>query len=290
MSPGAPSPTEYIDYRRSPALPGLELLDARHSPREWRAVGYGYGVSLLRTWRGQIAHRGQQGVVAPGFTFCNYPDEAMIATPEPGSVGSFQALIVDQELLKEWVDEHRPATGLEWRALFPRISDALSAKFLRLSGALEFGASALELQSESAEFAEALVREFVAGSSNHRPATGPALRGTARMRERLHEADFDVNLETLAREAGLSRFQALRAFKRRYGLPPHAYQLYLRVSRARLMLRAGATPAQAAAHFGFGDQSHMTRHFKRIVGVTPGQYALGQVASTADFGVQGNVR
>jgi len=99
------------------------------------------------------------------------------------------------------------------------------------------------------------------------------------MRECLNEEGLHVDLETLAKRAGLSRFQALRAFKQRYGLPPHAYQLALRIGHARKLLREGATAADVAARCGFADQSHFTRHFKRINGVTPAQYARAEMAS-----------
>jgi AraC-like DNA-binding protein len=99
------------------------------------------------------------------------------------------------------------------------------------------------------------------------------------MRECLHEDGFQIDLDTLAQRAGLGKFQALRAFKRRYGLPPHAYQLCVRVKRVCHLLQAGATPAEAAADCGFADQSHMNRHFKRIVGVTPRQYQLARGAN-----------
>ena len=58
------------------------------------------------------------------------------------------------------------------------------------------------------------------------------------------------------------------------GLTPHAYLNHIRVLRARDLLRQGCPIAQAAVNVGFVDQSHLHRHFKRIVGVTPGQYAL----------------
>jgi AraC-like DNA-binding protein len=45
-----------------------------------------------------------------------------------------------------------------------------------------------------------------------------------------------------------------------------------RVRRAKALLRAGRTPAEAAAEAGFSDQSHLTRHFKRLLGFTPGRY------------------
>jgi AraC-like DNA-binding protein len=100
------------------------------------------------------------------------------------------------------------------------------------------------------------------------------------MRECLNEEGLNVDLETLAKRAGLSRFQALRAFKQRYGLPPHAYQLCLRMSQARSMLRQGAPAADVAARCGFADQSHFTRHFKRFNGVTPAHYARTRAPST----------
>src|SRR3954469_23813961 len=106
------------------------------------------------------------------------------------------------------------------------------------------------------------------------------------MRVRLNEEGVRLELETLAQRAGLSRFHALRAFKRRYGLPPHAYQLCLRISRARCMLLAGAPAADVAVQCGFVDQSHFNRHFKRLVGMTPMQYAhTGGISKPGTSGV-----
>src|SRR6185369_6690010 len=68
-------------------------------------------------------------------------------------------------------------------------------------------------------------------------------------------------------------FRALRMFKLRYGLPPHTYQRSVRLALAQRALREGQQPAQVAAEYGFFDQSHLTRHFKRFLGVTPAQYA-----------------
>ena len=74
---------------------------------------------------------------------------------------------------------------------------------------------------------------------------------------------------------GVSQYRLLRAFKRAYGLPPHAYELNGRMQRARQMLRTGHTAAAAAAAAAsdFTDQSHFSRHFRRMWRMTPGQYA-----------------
>ena len=63
-------------------------------------------------------------------------------------------------------------------------------------------------------------------------------------------------------------------FKRATGLPPHQYVIARRVERARQLLqgRSDVSLADVAADAGFSDQSQFCHHFKRLVGVTPGQF------------------
>jgi AraC-like DNA-binding protein len=82
----------------------------------------------------------------------------------------------------------------------------------------------------------------------------------------------DVSLADLRAVANLSPFYLLRLFRDHTGVPPHEYQTQLRVAHARRLIRNGETIADAALHTGFFDQSHLTRNFRRIVGLTPGQY------------------
>jgi AraC-like DNA-binding protein len=107
-------------------------------------------------------------------------------------------------------------------------------------------------------------------------APPPAVRAARDiLRERLTAPPA---LGELAAAVGTGPFALLRAFRAAYGLPPHAYLTNLRVQRAREMPDAGLRPAEVAAHLGFTDQAHLTRHFKRIVGVPPGAYLLGRAA------------
>ncbi|MEU3896413.1 AraC family transcriptional regulator [Streptomyces sp. NPDC045251] len=68
----------------------------------------------------------------------------------------------------------------------------------------------------------------------------------------------------------------VRAFSGAYGIAPHQYLMSRRVERARRLLLAGRAPAEVAGATGFYDQAHLTRHFKRLVGVTPGAYRTGR--------------
>lgn len=96
----------------------------------------------------------------------------------------------------------------------------------------------------------------------------------SRVRDYLREhCGRRTTLDELARLAGMCRFALVRAFTKEVGMPPHAYQTHLRVARARELITAGRRLSDVALEVGFTDQSHMNRHFKTLVGATPGEYA-----------------
>src|SRR6266702_1562676 len=99
---------------------------------------------------------------------------------------------------------------------------------------------------------------------------GPIARAKARIDD---DPSSPLTLADLAADTGMSRFQLLRGFAHEMGLPPHAYRMQRRVVLARQLIARGAMLADAAATAGFADQSHMTRAFVRLMGVTPANYA-----------------
>ncbi len=83
-----------------------------------------------------------------------------------------------------------------------------------------------------------------------------------------------VTLDELAVAVGVSKFRLVRLFRACVGMPPHRYQLGLRLRLARRLLERGVPIAVAAAEAGFADQSHLHRHFRRGLGMTPGEYVV----------------
>ncbi len=81
-----------------------------------------------------------------------------------------------------------------------------------------------------------------------------------------------VSIKELAAVAGFSPYHFIRTFQKTVGMTPYAYASQLRVTRAQKMLLKGETPTMAAALSGFSDQSHMTRAFKKVYGVTPAKF------------------
>lgn len=146
--------------------------------------------------------------------------------------------------------------------------DERGAAFLRLHEAVDAGADQLTLEIAVAEAIEAFA---VVGDAkcDH---TRPVRRAIELLREQLAEP---VMLDDLAAHAGLDKFHLCRAFRAQVGMPPHAYLTRLRIMRAKELLTAGVKPSEVAPQVGLYDQSQLNRHFRRIVGTTPGQYARG---------------
>lgn len=82
-----------------------------------------------------------------------------------------------------------------------------------------------------------------------------------------------INLATAATRLGASPTHVVRAFSAEYGIAPHRYLTGRRLDRARRLLLAGHPAAQVAVDVGFHDQAHLSRHFRRLLGVPPGAYA-----------------
>jgi len=148
----------------------------------------------------------------------------------------------------------------------------LAAGFAALHSAAMGGAAPLELDERLLAVAAGLVLRH-GERRRDPPRIGRERRAVAVARSFLHDhREASVALTDLARESGLSPFRLTRAFRAEVGLPPHAYHLALRVERAKRLIAEGWPAARAAAETGFFDQSHLARHFGRLVGTTPGRY------------------
>ena len=270
---GGPGPPagETARYWRHAAVPGVDLLRAtyvthryaRHAHETYTLAliedgveEFRYGGSLLRAGRGAVAllnpemvHDGQAGVPEGWSYRVLYPAVSVVAD-------------VSAEL-----------TGSTGSPFFPDtvVDDPRSARLVRAAHlAAEHGdplASASLLHAALA----GLLREHARHGRRSRPREArPAVRTALSL---LHERVLEPpTLEELALAGGVGPYALIRAFRAETGLPPHAYLNQQRVRRARALLDRGMAPADVAFDTGFADQAHLTRHFKRVVGVPPGAY------------------
>lgn len=189
--------------------------------------------------------------------------------PLPNTAWSYQMLHLDAAWLKALRQE---SSAGERKDVMLTRDASVYAGFCRLNAFLFSAASVHEK--------EAALIEFIGDcdSDDLETIAAPEQAILARRRlqpvlERLQDEGVAMgSLTELAKMAGMSRYQLIRAFRASTGMTPHVYQLNLRINEARVWLRSGEEMADIAYRLGFADQSHFQRVFKAYAGVTPGRY------------------
>jgi AraC-like DNA-binding protein len=195
-----------------------------------------------------VVHEGRAGVEG-GWTYrMFYPSEDLVR----------RALSIDEE--PPWIDRH------------VLIDDALYGDFCTMHRASRLLEDRLERETRVLIFLSDLFKR-------HSMAQMPSPRDrqprtVAIVRSILHDRCAEpISVTELSVEAGVSETQVIRSFSGAIGMAPHAYLIALRIERAKRLIRAGSTLTNVAGTTGFSDQSHLNRHFKRLTGMTPGQFA-----------------
>ncbi len=179
---------------------------------------------------------------------------------EESAIDSFAEDIFDRSMRK------RPVLEGTFRQ-----PGAFVSSFLATYRVLRHNSEPLAAQSAALRLVEGVLARFAG-------ATGPAARSAPHAVRRM--TDFieahlgrSITLDVLASVGGLRRRHTIELFQQTYGVPPHRYLIVARIEAVKTLLRSGVTPAHAASACGFADQSHMSRHFRSIVGTTPARYA-----------------
>lgn len=261
---------------RAEEFGGLDLLHGTFTTHAFaRHTHETYSIGILEQGAMRFDCRGSVHTLRPGLIGVIHPDEVHTGHAPDESGWTYRNLYPDA------AEFQRILTELGERvAYLPRlpvvIEDAPLARVLAIAHqSFEQSASSLERESVLRDALTTLLLRHAAGTPTP-PMVGPERHALSQVRSMLEE-EFTRNLtlETLSSLTGLNAFTLLRAFRRAYGLPPHAYQVQVRLRHAKRFLRQGSTPAQAALQAGFADQSHFGRHFRRTFGITPHQYRLG---------------
>ena len=261
-----PSPPTPSVHRPAPGVLAISIDSTQVFPRHAHDT---YGIGRIR--RGAQRSWSAAGWVeaGPGDVVMVNPGEVHDGEPIGDHGRRWQMLYLAPALVEAAAAETLPGGRLVplWR---PVARDpVLAAAFEWWHARLEAGAGALACdEAQLALLATLFARH---GAT---PPPRDASPTIARARQRLDDDPAnDPGLAALASEAGLSRFQLLRAFARELDMTPHAYLVQRRLAVARSLLDAGETIAEAAAGAGFADQAHLTRLFRRCLGFTPAAYA-----------------
>ncbi len=263
-------------FWRVPAQP--DLLFGRGTQTHYAAEPRGeYFVGLISR-RGFRAERGRRrAVFRPGDIGVWDPSDRHAGhaiDPRSPDAGAWvcQLLVIEDGAFERLVGRRPefPDPVLRDRRLACAF-DRMHRASARPGGTLELDTALLDvLRAIAARSADARVRT---------PAGSDRAAAAARLAREYLRANVtsNVSLAELASVGGVSPHVMVRSFRHYVGVPPHGYQIGLRLALARRMLERGCGAGEVASSCGFHDQSHLHRHFVRNFGLTPGAYA----ASTA---------
>ncbi|MBC7949447.1 MAG: AraC family transcriptional regulator [Chitinophagaceae bacterium] len=253
----------------------LRLLQAHYIQHTYPRHSHDYYViCLIERGRQSFTHRGTKHLTPPGG----------VILINPGAVHTGEA-----------VDEQ----GFEMRSLYPTTSHMQMAVFemtgrhralpffndvrvdnpwamnsiLALHKAMSQGASTLECESRFIQTLAQLIKRYadIAFTEGQLRKEKKAIQQSCRYIDECFAQG--VTLNELAQHVALSPYYLLRVFRAEVGMPPYAYLESVRIRHAQQLIETGKPLAEVAIEVGFSSQSHMTRRFKKIIGVTPGQYA-----------------
>jgi AraC-like DNA-binding protein len=278
-----PGPGIEVDLVRAWRAPDdREFLWMRGVTTSYRADPVGEYIVGVAGGRPYYLHRGRSTrLVRPGQLVVLDPAASHSGSPAARGAWAGRLLVVELPGLAAVRNgESTPLCGLEFPD--PVVGDArLARRFLALHRGTATAASALERQCAVLSF----LADLATWSPGAKPGPqrqahdDPAVRATV---EYLHDQiTRNVTLDELAAAAGTAKFQLVRRFKAAVGVPPHRYQIALRVNLARRLLEQGESATDAAALAGFTDQSHLSRHFRQRLGLTPARYARAARSRTA---------
>jgi AraC-like DNA-binding protein len=228
-------------------------------------------LSMVTAGNGFLGHRGGSlegppgslTIVAPGEVHSNWSDH-----PEGCDFRSmYLGTVLIERVSYELLGKRAALEQVQTRKLH---RDKLARQYLKSHQVLERSDSQLERESAVVSLVAAILLQQVSSRSH---SVGEEPEAVRRIRDYIIEHfDSGIALERLAALTNLTPYYLNRAFRRHVGIPPHEFQIQVRISRAKTLLRKRVPIADVALSTGFADQSHFGRHFRRVVGMTPATY------------------
>jgi AraC-like DNA-binding protein len=260
------SPGDYI--RTAPWCAGLERIEGfffghAYDPHRHDTYAIGYTLTGVQCFN----YRGARAASTPGDTMVLHPDEAHDGRSGSETGFCYRMIYVEPSLVLAALGGHRRALPFA-----PEVvrRDARLLDVLRtVLDDLDAGIDDLQADGFLAGLSDILC--VADGATVAKPRQGA--HAVRRAAEFLDEAGGRaVSSDELETVSQLDRFTLTRQFRAMLGTSPYRYLTMRRLDNARLLIRFGASLADAAMEAGFADQSHMTRQFKRAYGLPPGSW------------------
>jgi AraC-like DNA-binding protein len=263
---------QFINSEKSENITVLDATMSDFSYSKHAHEEYSLGVTL----------QGRQDFFCQNSFHQSASGNVLIFNPEDvhdGHSGGEQAL--KYKMLYIHPDEFRPlfrSLGYQQSSIL-RLSQPMADnpilrhQILRLSSTIQqANYSKIEFESGLFQIAQSLVAmsgNLDLGTQNSKRIDQLLLRARDYI---LASLEHNISIDDIANVANMSKFHFIRQFRQQFGITPHQYVLSCRVNLARRIIESGKSLNQAAFEAGFADDSHLSRHFKRIYGLTPKRF------------------
>lgn len=262
-----------VVFYRDPELPDFEIKICDDKSLSYKKHFHEeYSVGAVRTGSTKVWCGGREWLTKEGQYLSIPPGMPHSCNPDETSEWKYHMLFIRPDWIKRqgWPADRllqeplllQPAVGYRLTNWMNRLIQCFANRL----GPLETETAALEIMQ--------IIRSGATKEENGAGYGGSEAAALQAVREHLKEHARDkVTLADLEQLSGLSRYHLVHAFKRAYRVPPHAYQNVVRINAAKKELTKDRSIAEVALETGFFDQSHFSKCFKDVVGVSPLKYA-----------------
>lgn len=261
-------------FSRPRHIHGVELVTVAYRDRCFPKHSHAeYVVGSVVTGAERLGVRGRAYVVPPGNVLLLHPDEPHANETIGTERLSYRVLYLSSGAIHPFLDPAHAHPSLSF--VEPVTSDPAIFQSVNVAYAVLADAGAGRLEQETALTALIrILRDSAPRTKRSLPETIAPSAAITLCRQFIDDYFTEsFGLQDLSNLTGLSIFHLVRSFKKSTGLTPLAYRNQRRVTEARARLLAGQAAVQVALDMGYADQSHLTRQFQRLVGVSPGRYA-----------------
>jgi len=269
-------PQDQTKFWILPHLGNLELLHASYKTHSFsKHTHEGYAIGIIEKGALRFSYRGENLVAPPGHINLVVPGEAHDGHAASDMGWTYRMFYLEPGLLKKAASEIAGRRkGLPFFKAGVIKDHYLACLISHLHLMLE--TPGIPLMEQESQLLTMLANFILRHADELLALKNPGKENRAVNQARDYiETNYaeDISIDKLSKICSLSPFHLIRVFNKEMGIPPHAYLTQIRIKRAKELLARSYSAAYTACETGFVDQSHLTRQFKLIMGVTPGKYS-----------------
>ena len=229
-----------------------------------------YVIGFIEKGDRHLSCRGNEYDMEPGDMLLLNPRDNHTCQSRDGKPLDYRCLNIDAKIMKKAVKE---VTGRDYLPSFIK-PVAFQSELVDTLKIVHQSIMNKETEFLKEELFYVLIEQLVKEYSNNSIKRQDQYSEPVKLVKKYLDDNFieQISLDQLSQIAKMDKYTLIRNFTRSYGVTPYQYLETIRVNHAKMLLEKGINALDVAMMAGFSDQSHFTRFFKSLIGLTPKQY------------------